>query len=109
MYIFLSSFFFSLMADSTTFNKSDFSFLQDFHNIIDLILTGSNQDAIGKAVANLEEKFIHARQVLEELPGLQYVQEEQERMYQQELQLLEHKKKQLDTYLNSPPFKKEQQ
>ncbi|EIE83887.1 hypothetical protein G6F46_000595 [Rhizopus delemar] len=96
------------MADSA-FKKSDFSFIQDFHNIIELILSGNNQDSIGKAVAHLEERFVHARQVLEELPGLHYAKEEQERLYQQELDLLEHKKKQLETYLSLPPFKKQQE
>lgn len=95
-------------ANSTTekasFQKSDFSFLQDFRQIIELILTGNNQDAIGKAVAQLEDRFESARQVLEELPGLQYVESEQMEILDRELKILEMKKKQMKLYLSLPPF-----
>ncbi|KAI9255470.1 hypothetical protein BY458DRAFT_520102 [Sporodiniella umbellata] len=91
------------MADCK-FKKTDFSFIQDFHQIIELVLNGSNQDGIGKAVTQLEDRIMFAKQVLEELPGLHYTKEEQERLYQQELDLLQDKKQQLDTYLNLPPF-----
>ncbi|KAI8883617.1 hypothetical protein K501DRAFT_249273 [Backusella circina FSU 941] len=87
-----------------SFKKSEFSFLQDFNNIVDLILTGSNQDVIGKAVAQLDERFEHARQVLEDLPGLHNVKEEQEAILQTEVNLLEHKKQQLNKYLSLSIF-----
>ncbi|RCI05605.1 hypothetical protein CU098_003385 [Rhizopus stolonifer] len=67
------------MTDSS-FKKSDFSFVHDFHHIIELVLSGNNQDVIGKAVSQLEERLMLARQVLEDLPGLHYAQEEQERL-----------------------------
>ncbi|KAI8993364.1 hypothetical protein BDB01DRAFT_776065 [Pilobolus umbonatus] len=91
-------------SDKSTFQKQDFSFLQDFHNIIELILFGNNQDAIGKAVAQLEDRVEHARQVLEELPGLQYVESEQMKILNRELNILEMKKKQMKSYLSLPPF-----
>jgi Cu/Ag efflux pump CusA len=92
-------------ANSTlSFKKSEFSFLQDFSNIVDLILTGSNQDVIGKAVAQLDERFEHARQVLEDLPGLHNVKEEQEEILQTEINVLEHRKQQLNKYLSLSIF-----
>lgn len=83
---------------SSPFKKSDFTFDQDFNNIIDLLLNGSNPDAVGKAVAQLDEKFENAKQVLDSLPGLQYTKEEQEVILAQELKVLERKKQQLDSY-----------
>ncbi|KAI9341055.1 hypothetical protein BD770DRAFT_209802 [Pilaira anomala] len=83
---------------SSPFKKSDFTFDKDFNNIIDLLLNGSNPDAVGKAVAQLDEKFENAKQVLDSLPGLQYTKEEQEVILAQELKVLERKKQQLDSY-----------
>jgi hypothetical protein len=80
------------------FKKSDFSFVEDFNQVIDLLLNGNNPDAVGKAVGQLEEKFEHAKQVLESLPGLQYTKEEQEAILAEELQVLERKKNQLQSY-----------
>lgn len=80
------------------FKKSDFTFVEDFNQIIDLLLNGSNPDAVGKAVAQLQDKFQNAKQVLESLPGLQYTKEEQELILAQELQVLDRKKKQLSSY-----------
>ncbi|GAA5810422.1 hypothetical protein MFLAVUS_003843 [Mucor flavus] len=83
---------------SSTFKKSEFTFNQDFNSIIDLLLNGSNSDAVGKAVAQLDEKFENAKQVLDSLPGLQYTKEEQEVILAQELKVLDRKKKQLESY-----------
>lgn len=85
-------------ANYSPFKKSDFTFVQDFNQIIDLLLNGSNPDAVGKAVAQLEEKFENAKQVLESLPGLQYTKEEQEIILAEELEVLDRKKKQLQSY-----------
>lgn len=85
-------------ATSPLFKKSDFSFIEDFNQIIESMLNGSNPDAVGKAVAQLEEKFENAKQVLESLPGLQYTKEEQEAILAEELKVLEHKKSQLQSY-----------
>lgn len=80
------------------FKKSDFSFVEDFNQTIDLLLNGNNPDAVGKAVGQLEEKFENAKQVLESLPGLQYTKEEQEAILDDELRVLERKKSQLQSY-----------
>ncbi|KAI8379447.1 uncharacterized protein BYT42DRAFT_486692, partial [Radiomyces spectabilis] len=90
--------------DSATFRKSDFSFLDDLHQIIGLVLTGNHQYEVGKAVAQLDERFENARRVLNELPGLQYVKEEQEEILRRELATLATKKKQLDNYLALSPL-----
>lgn len=84
------------------FKKSDFSFTEDFNQIIDIMLNGNNPDAVGKAVAQLEEKFENAKQVLESLPGLQYTKEQQEAILAEELQVLERKKNQLQSYKQTP-------
>ena len=84
--------------NTTSFKKSDFSFVEDFNQIIGLILTGNNSDAVGKSVAQLEEKFENAKQVLDSLPGLQYTKEEQETLLADELKVLERKKAQLQSY-----------
>lgn len=86
------------------FKKSDFSFLQDFKHIVDLILSGSQQDEVGKAMTQLDERFQHGRRVLEELPGLQYVREEQEEILAQEQAILNNKKEQFRQYLALPTF-----
>lgn len=85
-------------APYTPFKKSDFTFDHDFHQIIDLLLYGNNPDAVGKEVAHLQDKFAHAKQVLQSLPGLQYAKEEQQLILAQELQVLERKKQQLSSY-----------
>ncbi|GAN07325.1 hypothetical protein MAM1_0157d06821 [Mucor ambiguus] len=86
------------ITSTTPFKKSDFSFVEDFNQIIELILTGNNSDAVGKSVAQLEEKFENAKQVLDSLPGLQYTKEEQEALLAEELKVLERKKTQLQSY-----------
>ncbi|KAI7864987.1 hypothetical protein BDF14DRAFT_1731149 [Spinellus fusiger] len=91
-------------SQPTVFRKSDFSFHPDFSDIVNLILTGSQQDEIGKAVAQLEERFEYGRRVLQDLPGLHYVKEEQEAILSNETAMLEAKKKQLAEYLSLPPF-----
>ncbi|OBZ84757.1 hypothetical protein A0J61_07190 [Choanephora cucurbitarum] len=80
------------------FKKSDFSFVQEFNQIVDLLLNGNNPDAVGKSVTQLEEKFEHAKQVLESLPGLQYTQEQQEKILADATRVLEKKKNQLQSY-----------
>ncbi|KAI8047944.1 uncharacterized protein B0P05DRAFT_564966 [Gilbertella persicaria] len=69
---------------TSLFKKSDFSFIQEFNQIVDLLLNGNNADAVGKSVTQLEEKFEHAKQVLESLPGLQYTKEQQENILAEE-------------------------
>ncbi|KAF1796968.1 hypothetical protein FB192DRAFT_1028667 [Mucor lusitanicus] len=86
------------ITGTALFKKSDFSFVEDFNQIIELILTGNNSDAVGKSVAQLEEKFENAKQVLDSLPGLQYTKEEQEALLAEELKVLERKKIQLQSY-----------
>lgn len=86
------------ITSTTPFKKPDFSFVEDFNQIIELILTGNNSDAVGKSVAQLEEKFENAKQVLDSLPGLQYTKEEQEALLAEELKVLERKKTQLQSY-----------
>ncbi|KAI8348028.1 hypothetical protein EDC96DRAFT_313048 [Choanephora cucurbitarum] len=81
-----------------SFKKSDFSFAQEFNQIVDLLLNGNNPDAVGKSVTQLEEKFEHAKQVLESLPGLQYTQEQQEKFLEDAARVLEKKKNQLQSY-----------
>ncbi|KAG2200925.1 hypothetical protein INT47_003160 [Mucor saturninus] len=90
----------------TPFKKSDFTFDHDFNQIIDLLLHGHNQDAVGKAVAHLQDKFTHAKQVLQSLPGLQYSQQEQERILAQEVHVLERKKQQLAAFKHLLPSAK---
>ncbi|KAI8333749.1 hypothetical protein BD560DRAFT_45413 [Blakeslea trispora] len=80
------------------FNKSDFSFVQEFNQIVDLLLNGNNPDAVGKAVTQLEEKFEHAKEVLKSLPGLQYTQEQQENILTEATRVLEKKRSQLQSY-----------
>ncbi|KAI8977439.1 hypothetical protein BDF20DRAFT_802211, partial [Mycotypha africana] len=80
------------------FQKSDFSFLENFAQIIDMIVGDNNSDAVGKAVARLEEKMEHAKRVLDSLPGLQYAKEEQEMILSEQLKVLEKKKAQLEAY-----------
>lgn len=84
--------------NSNAFKRSDFTFVQDFNGIIDLLLNGNKPDAVGKAVAQLEEKIENAKQILDSLPGLQYTKEEQEIILAEELKVLERKKHQLSTY-----------
>ncbi|KAJ8657097.1 hypothetical protein O0I10_007177 [Lichtheimia ornata] len=88
-----------------TFRKEDFSFMRDFHQIIELMLNGNNQEEIGKAVAQMDERFEHARRTLQELPGLQYVKEEQEAILERETAVLDTKKRQLKKYMELSPFK----
>ncbi|KAI9480688.1 MAG: hypothetical protein EXX96DRAFT_563765 [Benjaminiella poitrasii] len=82
----------------TLFKKSDFSFIEDFNHIIELMLNGNNPDAVGKSVAQLEEKFENAKHIIESLPGLQYTKEEQESILAEELKVLDRKKSQLKSY-----------
>jgi hypothetical protein len=86
---------------SSSFKKSDFTFVRDFNQIIDLLLNGNNHDAVGKAVAQLEDKFENAKQVLDSLPGLQYTKEEQDMILAEEMKVLECKKAQLQSYKHS--------
>ncbi|CEP10476.1 hypothetical protein [Parasitella parasitica] len=86
------------IINTASFKKSDFSFVEDFNQIIELMLTGNNSDAVGKAVAQLEEKFENAKRILDSLPGLQYTKEEQEALLDDELMVLESKKAQLQSY-----------
>ncbi|KAL0144213.1 hypothetical protein V8B55DRAFT_1484522 [Mucor lusitanicus] len=72
------------ITGTALFKKSDFSFVEDFNQIIELILTGNNSDAVGKSVAQLEEKFENAKQ--------------QEALLAEELKVLERKKIQLQSY-----------
>ncbi|KAF7729750.1 hypothetical protein EC973_003828 [Apophysomyces ossiformis] len=93
------------MESSTiTLKKSDFSFLQDFKHVVDLILSGSHQDEVGKAMTQLDERIQHGRRVLKELPGLQYVKEEQEEILAREQAILDIKKEQFQRYLSLPAF-----
>lgn len=87
------------------FRKEDFSFMRDFHQIIEIMLNGNNKEEIGKAVAQMDERFEHARRTLQELPGLQYVKEEQEAILERETAVLETKKRQLKKYMELSPFK----
>ena len=89
---------------STIFQKNDFAFMQDFHRIVELMLDGSNQEEIGKAVAQMDERFDNARRILQELPGLQYVEEEQDTILKRETDVLETKKQQLKKYMELAPF-----
>ncbi|KAG2225326.1 hypothetical protein INT45_005570 [Circinella minor] len=89
---------------STVFQKNDFAFMQDFHRIVELMLNGSNQEEIGKAVAQMDDRFDNARRILQELPGLQYVEEEQDAILKQETAVLETKKQQLKKYMELAPF-----
>ncbi|KAG0173542.1 hypothetical protein DFQ28_002154 [Apophysomyces sp. BC1034] len=91
-------------SSRTAFKKSDFSFLHDFKHIIDLVLSGSHQDEVGKAMTQLDERFQHGRRVLEGLPGLQYVKEEQEEILAREQAILDIKKEQFHRYLSLPTF-----
>ncbi|KAI8637443.1 hypothetical protein BD408DRAFT_424575 [Parasitella parasitica] len=84
--------------NTVSFKKSEFFFVEDFNQIIELMLTGNNSDAVGKAVAQLEEKFENAKRVLDLLPGLQYTKDEQESLLADELKVLEYKKIQLRSY-----------
>lgn len=68
------------------------------------MLAKSPPEEIGKAVAHLDERFENARQILQELPGLQYVREEQEKILQHEIAILQDKKRQLQRYMQMPPF-----
>lgn len=86
------------LAHPSSFKKSDFTFVQDFNQIIDLLLNGNKPDDVGKAVAQLEEKFENAKQILESLPGLQYTKEEQQIILAEELKVLERKRSQLSSY-----------
>ncbi|CAO3622026.1 unnamed protein product [Cunninghamella echinulata] len=89
-----------------TFNKSEFSFLPTIHDIVNKILTGDNSEDIGKAVIRLNERIEHARRILQDLPGLQYVKEEQEDILKRELSILEEKKNQIDKYSSLMAFDK---
>ncbi|ORY97546.1 hypothetical protein BCR43DRAFT_407568, partial [Syncephalastrum racemosum] len=86
------------------FQKDDFLFLRDVYRIVDLIQSGREQEEIGKAVAQLDERFDKARHILQELPGLQYNKEEQEAILEREMALLDNKKQQLKSYMALPPF-----
>ncbi|KAI8140805.1 hypothetical protein BJV82DRAFT_519536 [Fennellomyces sp. T-0311] len=90
---------------SVAFHKDDFAFMRDFHRIVELMLTGAHQEEIGKAVAQMDERFDNARRILQELPGLQYVEEEQDAILKRETGILEAKKQQLRKYMELPPFR----
>lgn len=79
--------------------------MRDFHQIIELMLNGNNKEEIGKAVAQMDERFEQARRTLQELPGLQYVKEEQEAILERETAVLDTKKRQLKKYMELSPFK----
>ncbi|ORX54966.1 hypothetical protein DM01DRAFT_1335259 [Hesseltinella vesiculosa] len=89
---------------STLFDKNEFTFLPQLHSILQDIMKGSKADDIGKAVVQLNNKIDQARLILQDLPGLYYVQEEQEAILQQELDILAQKKQQLAAYTNLPAF-----
>lgn len=89
-----------------TFNKSEFFFLPTIHEIVNKILTGDNSEDIGKAVVRLNERIEHARLILQDLPGLQYVKEEQEDILKHEMSILEEKKKQIEKYSTLMAFDK---
>ncbi|KAI9316085.1 hypothetical protein BX666DRAFT_1878662 [Dichotomocladium elegans] len=89
---------------TSVFRKEDFLFMEDFHRIVDLMLNGTNQEEIGIAVAKMDERFERARKVLQEIPGLQYVKEEQEAILQREMEVLKTKQKLLKLYMERPPF-----
>lgn len=94
----------SAEKDGPIFQKDDFLFLRDVYRIVDLIQSGKEQEEIGKAVAQLDERFDQARHILQELPGLQYNKEEQETILEREMALLDNKKQQLKSYMALPPF-----
>ncbi|KAI9266453.1 hypothetical protein BDA99DRAFT_558535 [Phascolomyces articulosus] len=94
---------------STVFHKNDFAFMHDFHRIVELMLDGANQEEIGKAVAQMDERFDNARRILQELPGLQYVEEEQDAILKCETAVLDTKKQQLQKYMGLAPFTNDKQ
>ncbi|KAI9489553.1 hypothetical protein BDB00DRAFT_790975 [Zychaea mexicana] len=95
-------------SGSTVFHKDEFAFMRDFHRIVELMLDGANQEEIGKAVAQMDERFGNARRILQELPGLQYVEEEQDAILKRETTILETKKEQLKKYMELAPFNPEE-
>ncbi|KAI8342763.1 hypothetical protein BC941DRAFT_413772 [Chlamydoabsidia padenii] len=96
-----------LMTDATTtaiFDKNEFSFLPQVQTIVQSILTGENSDDIGKAVVRLNERMNQARLLLQDLPGLQYVKEEQEAILRQESAILRQHQDKLQRYTQLPAF-----
>lgn len=99
----------SPMATTTTstptmFDRNEFSFLPQVQGIVQSILTGENSDEIGKAVVRLNERMDQARLLLQDLPGLQYVKEEQEAILRQESAILHQHQDKLKRYIQLPAF-----
>ncbi|ORZ07866.1 hypothetical protein BCR42DRAFT_425622 [Absidia repens] len=87
-----------------TFDKNEFSFLPQVQTIVQSILEGDNSDDIGKAVIRLNERIEQARLLLQDLPGLQYVKDEQEAILHQETAILQEMKHKLKKYSRLAAF-----
>ncbi|KAI8354255.1 hypothetical protein B0O80DRAFT_426317 [Mortierella sp. GBAus27b] len=82
-----------------TFQPSDFSFLSQLLHILQKVETGEDPQEIATLAANLKASFKKCQTILDHLPGADLSPDEQERILEEEMKVLEKKKIQLSNYL----------
>ncbi|KAF9357158.1 hypothetical protein BGX34_009523 [Mortierella sp. NVP85] len=87
-----------------TFQPSDFSFLSQLLHILQKVETGDDPQEIATLAANLKASFKKCQTILDHLPGADLSPDEQARILEEELKVLEKKKAQLSNYLSWQVF-----
>ncbi|KAF9954271.1 hypothetical protein BGZ65_004148 [Modicella reniformis] len=82
-----------------TFQPSDFSFLSQLLHILQKVETGEDAQEIATLAANLKTSFKRCQTILDLLPGADLSPDEQTRILEEEVKVLEKKKAQLSQYL----------
>jgi hypothetical protein len=75
-----------------TFQPSDFSFLSQLLHILQKVETGDDPQEIATLAANLKASFKKCQTILDHLPGADLSPDEQARILEEELKVLEKKK-----------------
>lgn len=75
-----------------TFQPSDFSFLSQLLHILQKVETGEDPQEIATLAANLKASFKKCQTILDHLPGADLSPDEQARILEEEMKVLEKKK-----------------
>ncbi|KAG0052553.1 MCM DNA helicase complex subunit [Gryganskiella cystojenkinii] len=82
------------------FQPSDFSFLPQLLHILQKVESGEDAQEIATLASNLKTSFKRCQMILDHLPGADLSPDEQNRVLEEEMKVLEKKKSQLSTYLS---------
>ncbi|GBC50929.1 uncharacterized protein OCT59_022570 [Rhizophagus irregularis] len=86
------------------FPREEFSFLPHILQILDKVETGKNEQEIKAMMRKLKDKVNRCQKILDDLPGADLSRERQERLKNEDKEILENKKKRRQRYLGLQIF-----